>query len=261
MAEEKATHLTIAVPRFDGPFDVLLSLIRRNEWLIDDLPVAEITRQFLAYLKSGVPVDAELGGEFIETASWLVLLKSRSLLPVDDPEGPLLPQEELRRAVLDHATLAATTELLRGRYDQEMHPGSAGSPAGRRDAVLAASADDAPTLDDLLRATLEALASARAAASFSSLDATGPTIEQQARWITTTLAAMPINTAVSVAEWFDAQPDNAARVALLLALLELARKGFLLLHQAEDFASIRIKAVRELPQNIQIEEQAFVLRA
>jgi len=51
MAEDNRTRLTITVPRFDGPLDVLISLIRRNEWSIDDLPVVEITRQFLAYIK------------------------------------------------------------------------------------------------------------------------------------------------------------------------------------------------------------------
>ncbi len=47
MNDENSTHLTISLPRFDGPFDVLISLIRRNEWSIDDLPVVDITRQFL----------------------------------------------------------------------------------------------------------------------------------------------------------------------------------------------------------------------
>jgi hypothetical protein len=86
MAEESSSRLTISLPRYDGPFDVLISLIRRNEWSIDDLPVLEITRQFLAHIKAAEDMDAELGGEFVETASWLVLLKSRSMLPSEANE-------------------------------------------------------------------------------------------------------------------------------------------------------------------------------
>ena len=260
MAEEKATRLTITVPRFDGPFDVLISLIRRNEWSIDELPVVEITRQFLAYIKTAGKIDPELGAEFIETASWLVLLKSRSMLPVDDADAPL-PQEELRRAVLDHATLTATTELLRDRYDRNLHPGSAGSPAGRSDTVLPRSAEDGPTVDDVLQATLQAVASARAAASFNLVDVHATTVEQQLQWISERLAPFPINTVVSTSDWFRDQPDDAARIALLLALLELARQGFLLLHQAGEFTSIRIKAPRELPEDVQIEEHSLALHA
>src|ERR1035438_5226077 len=81
MAEDSSGRLTISLARYDGPFDVLISLIRRNEWSIDDLPVLEITRQFLAHIQAADDMDAELGGEFVETASWLVLLKSRSMLP------------------------------------------------------------------------------------------------------------------------------------------------------------------------------------
>ena len=149
MAEESSSRLTISLPRYDGPFDVLISLIRRNEWSIDDLPVLEITRQFLAHIKAAEDMDAELGGEFVETASWLVLLKSRSLLPGEANEP--LPKEELRRAVLDHATLAAATDLLRGGYDRNVYPGRDGAlPAGRKDSILPAALDDAPTVADVL---------------------------------------------------------------------------------------------------------------
>ena len=84
MAEENSAQLGISLPRYDGPFDLLLSLIRRNEYSIDALPVLEITSQFLAYVRTARDLDAELGGEFVEVASWLVLLKSRSLLPAGE---------------------------------------------------------------------------------------------------------------------------------------------------------------------------------
>jgi segregation and condensation protein A len=260
MAEESSSRLTISLARYDGPFDVLISLIRRNEWSIDDLPVLEITRQFLAYIKAADDMDAELGGEFVETASWLVLLKSRSLLPGEANEP--LPKDELRRAVLDHAALRAATDLLRGGYDRNAHPGRTSSlPAGRKDVVLPPSVDDAPTVADVLAAARQAVAAARAAASFGLEDLQGPTVEQQFHSIRAKLAEVPIRTVVDTDQWFRDQPSDGARCALLLALLELTRRGFVLLNQAHQAAPIRIKALCEVPEDIQVEEQAFALTA
>jgi segregation and condensation protein A len=257
--DESSSHITVSLPRYSGPLDVIIAMIRRNEWSIDDLPVLEITRQFLAHIRASNDVDSELGGEFVETASWLVLLKSRSLLPRDG-DKTTLPQQELRRAVLDHVSLQAATELLRGRYDRDARPASEGAPVGRRDTVLPRSADDLPTVDDVLAAAREALASARAAASFGSLDQDSATVEQKIRWISAKLAEVPFRTALSTGDWFAGQPSAEARVALFLALLELARKGFLLLHQPREGAAILIQALCAVPEVMQLEEP-FALQA
>ena len=62
MAEENNTQLAISLPRYDGPFDLLLALVRRNEYSIEALPVLEITSQFLAYVRAARDLDCELGG-------------------------------------------------------------------------------------------------------------------------------------------------------------------------------------------------------
>jgi len=249
MAEENSAQLGISLPRYDGPFDLLLSLIRRNEYSIDELPVLEITSQFLAYVRTARDLDAELGGEFVEVASWLVLLKSRRLLP---------PREELRRAVLDHETLRAATEFLRDRGGRA-RPGSAGALAGRGEAVLELAGDEAPTVQDVLEAAGRALEAARAARSFEETEGDNVTVEELVRWIGVRLASIPARSAVSTEEWFQVQPSNRARAALFLALLELARKGILLLHQDEDFAAIRTKSIHEIPVGPDVE--AFLYEA
>lgn len=88
-----------------GPLDLLLALVRRHGYPLNRLPLAAITRQFTAYLQQSKEQHLELGGEFFETASWLVLLKSRSLLPQSPAEEA--PGEELERVLLDHQTLRA----------------------------------------------------------------------------------------------------------------------------------------------------------
>jgi segregation and condensation protein A len=249
MADERSTHLTIALPRFEGPFDLLLALIRRNEWSINDLPVVEITGQFLAYIQQAGELDPELAGEFVETASWLVLLKSRSLLPVADDDGPT-PREELRRAVLDHATLAATTELLRERYAGHRPPAGPGIARGRERQVLPPGPEDQPTVQDVLEAARRALEAARAAASFRGADQEDVTVESQFTWIRTQLASVPFNVPVSTAEWFATQTTAAAKVTLLLALLELARKGLVMHHQQGQCSAIRLKTMGKMPVDL-----------
>jgi segregation and condensation protein A len=251
MAEENTTQLAISLPRYDGPFDLLLSLIRRNEYSIDALPVLEITSQFLAYVKAARDIDCELGGEFIEVASWLVLLKSRSMLLSGNADGPS-PREELRRAVLDHATLRAATEFLRERSGRS-RPESAGAPAARVEAVLELAGDQAPTVQDVLKAARRAMEAARAARSFEDTEGENVSVEDLVRWIGSKLASVPARAAVSTEDWFRALPSDGARAALLLALLELAREGILLLHQSMDFAAIRVKSLHEIPEDMQIE--------
>jgi len=251
MAEENTTQLAISLPRYDGPFDLLLSLIRRNEYSIDALPVLEITSQFLAYVKAARDIDCELGGEFIEVASWLVLLKSRSMLLSGNAEDPS-PREELRRAVLDHATLRAATEFLRERSGRS-RPESAGAPAARGEAVLELDGDQAPTVQDVLKAARRAMEAARAARSFEDTEGENVSVEDLVRWIGSRLASVPARAAVSTEDWFRALPSDGARAALLLALLELAREGILLLHQSVDFAAIRVKSLHEIPEDMQIE--------
>jgi segregation and condensation protein A len=249
---ELTSRLTISLPRFDGPFDLLISLIRRNEWSIDELPVLDITRQFLEYIRSAKDMDTELGGEFIETASWLVLLKSRSILPAEPTEGTA-PQEELRLALADRETLAAAAGFVRERSGGAPHPAIGGAPGGRRDPILPPDKDGL-SLRDVLAAAESAIASARAAASFRTSEVQSVTVEDQLHWIAAKINALPVRTAVSTVPWFDEQPTAVARIALLLAMLELARQGFILLYQVGEFAAILAKGVQVIPADLQIIE-------
>ena len=117
--------ISVTISQFDDPLDLLLALVRRNQYPLDALPIAEITRQYLTYMKKAREADVELGGDFLETASWLVLLKSRALLP--QAPGEVAPAHELERALVDHETMLRTAGLLRGRIDAAgVGPGGAG---------------------------------------------------------------------------------------------------------------------------------------
>jgi len=72
---------------FEGPFDLLLYLIRKNEVDINDIPIAKITNEYVAMLDALREVDISVAGEFLVMAAHLLLIKSRMLLP-PDPAAP-----------------------------------------------------------------------------------------------------------------------------------------------------------------------------
>jgi chromatin segregation and condensation protein Rec8/ScpA/Scc1 (kleisin family) len=94
---------------------------------------------------------------------------------------------------------------------------------------------------------------ARAARSFEDTESENVTVEEMVRWIGARLASVPARAAISSEDWFRVQPGDGARAALLLALLELAHNGTLLVHQEAEFAAIRVKSLQEVPQNPPLE--------
>lgn len=87
---DKAVHL----PNFEGPLDLLLFLIRKNEIDIYDIPIERITKQYLSILYSREQTNLELAGEFFLMASTLMYIKSRMLLPQEKDKHPDAPAEE-----------------------------------------------------------------------------------------------------------------------------------------------------------------------
>ncbi len=242
MQTESTSQLTVSLPQFDGPLDLLLSLIRRNEYPIDNLPIVAITSEFLAYVRAAESLDMDLGAEFMETASWLVLLKSRSLLPRD---APTEAQQELREAVqkyqLDQEELEKTKKLLSGLRSNRPRVPAAGAAPGRR--VEEIDEEPPPTAADVVRRVRSAIASARAAASFSIGEAQAATVAEQREWILLQTTQFPAGTAISTDIWFAVQTSITARASLFLALLELARTGYILIHQARPCAVILVRAL------------------
>jgi segregation and condensation protein A len=77
---------SVHLDKFDGPLDLLLHLIRKNELDVCDIPIAVITRQYLEYIKLMKDLNLEVAGDFLVMAATLLQIKSRMLLPVDEPE-------------------------------------------------------------------------------------------------------------------------------------------------------------------------------
>jgi segregation and condensation protein A len=106
MSEEQSTDYAIKLDIFEGPLDLLLFLIKKNEIDIYNIPVALITEQYLKYLDIIKSLNLDLAGEYLVMASTLIHIKSRLLLPV--PEEPSEeekeedPRAELVRQLLEY---------------------------------------------------------------------------------------------------------------------------------------------------------------
>jgi segregation and condensation protein A len=232
--------------QFDGPLDLLLALVRRNQYPLDNLPVAEITRQYLTYIKEARQADVELGADFLETASWLVLLKSRALLSRSADQEP--PEVELERALLDHDTLRVTASLLRSRIDAAgMGPGMDRESGAEKSDMAGGTETDvavraAPTVQDALTAARRAVAAAKAHTQGAHMVADeGYPVAAILAQLEQRLGALEPGRGVSTEAWFGELPVPEAQVTLLLALLELARLQKVLLAQHERFGAVLLK--------------------
>ena len=106
MAETtEAEKFEVKLPLFEGPFDLLLFFIERDELDIYDIPIAKITDDFLAYLHQLEKLNVEVASEFILVAATLMRIKSKMLLPrpvLDEEGNEIDPREELVKHLLEY---------------------------------------------------------------------------------------------------------------------------------------------------------------
>jgi len=109
----------IKLDSFEGPLDLLIHLIRKNEVNVYDIPIALVTEQYLSYITLMQELNLDVAGEFLVMASTLIHIKSRMLLPRPDPaqddQAEEDPREALVRRLLEHQKYKAAAELLHDR--------------------------------------------------------------------------------------------------------------------------------------------------
>jgi segregation and condensation protein A len=108
----------VRLEHFEGPLDLLLHLIKKHEVSIYDIPIAEITQQYLEYIDVMQELNLDVAGEFLVMAATLIHIKSRLLLPRVDPSEEYPdedPREALVRRLLEHQKFKAAAELLHER--------------------------------------------------------------------------------------------------------------------------------------------------
>ncbi len=109
---------TVKLKVFEGPLDLLLYLIKKNEIDIYDIPIAEITDQYLEYIELMRSLNLDVAGEFLVMASTLIYIKSRMLLPPTEDPGDEVeedPRKELVERLLEYKRFKEAAEWLAGR--------------------------------------------------------------------------------------------------------------------------------------------------
>ena len=113
----------IKIPAFEGPFDLLLHLIKENKVDIYEIPIAVITGQYLRYLEMMKELNLDVAGDFLVMAATLIHIKSRMLLPVDE-EAPVEeedPRLELIQRLLEYQAFKDSSLVLREKEEEWMN--------------------------------------------------------------------------------------------------------------------------------------------
>jgi segregation and condensation protein A len=225
---------------YDGPLDLLLDLIRRQDIDIYDIPIAKITAQFLAYVNQLKASDVDVAGEFIYTASLLIHIKSKMLLPREagGPEAAAEdPRRELVERLLEHERFKNAAQMLQQK--QILEAATWTNPGVRefKDDVAAEPEIAADTVD-LVRIFRDILDRARKRPVFN-VNEDAVTVGQMIHFLGRRLAIE--DKPVALRRLLSHTRSERALVAMFLALLELVRLQAILLRQDRAFSEIFIK--------------------
>lgn len=228
--------LEVFLEAFEGPLDLLLYLIRKQNFNVLDIPMAEVTRQYLAYIEEIRRTNLELAAEYLLMAALLIDIKSRMLLPVrkaDTDEEPEDPRAELARRLLEYERIKYGAQMLdaipvMGRDFLTVQ-------AHIEREIEARLPDVDP--DDLRSAWADILKRARLVQHHRI------TREQLSvrEHMTIVLRRLQDRRFAEFQELFDVERGVPVLIVTFIALLELARESLVEITQAESYAPIYVR--------------------
>lgn len=115
---------TVRLPNFEGPLELLLYLVKREEVDIYDIPIARITEEFLAYVRLMQLLDLELAGEFLVMAATLMQIKARMLLPrpqKDEGGSDEDPRADLVRQLIEYSRYSDVADQLQQQHQEQRY--------------------------------------------------------------------------------------------------------------------------------------------
>ena len=225
---------------YDGPLDLLLDLIRKQDIDIYDIPIAKITAQFLAYVDHLRASDMDVAGDFIYTAALLIHIKSKMLLPrapIGPEESAEDPRRELVDRLLEHERFRNAAQML---HDKQMLEAATWTNPGVREFREDAGAEPEIAADttDLVRIFRDIIERARNRPILNVEEDT-ITVGQMIQFLTRRLTME--DKPVALRRLLSHTHSERALIAMFLALLELVRLQAILLHQDRHFSEIFIK--------------------
>ncbi|AZL69948.1 Segregation and condensation protein A [Pseudomonas sichuanensis] len=232
--------LEVFLEAFEGPLDLLLYLIRKQNVDILDIPVAEITRQYMSYVELMKNVRLELAAEYLVMAAMLAEIKSRMLLPrsaeVEEDEGD--PRAELIRRLQEYERFKAAAEGIDAlpRVGREVVVPQLDAPQAKVRKLLPDVA-----LEEILLSMAEVM---RRNDLFESHQITREALSTRER-MSQVLERLKGGEFVPFVELFSAEEGKLGVVVTFMAILELVKESLIELVQNEAFAPIHVRARAE----------------
>ena len=257
-----ASPLNFHLEQYDGPLDLLLDLIRKQQVNIYDIPIASITQQYLEYMQRALELDIELSAEFIYMAATLIHIKSRMLLPKDPELEKISPEEDPRQELVDrlleHERFKNAAEMLQQKRMVEeaiwSNPQIAQFLAEDEDPGLAV------TIFDLVK-TLQTVLERAKNRPIYEVGKEDISVPDMIRYLESVFRDMNKGDSIAAAELFERQGSRRAMICLFLAILELVRRQAVVLTQKDAFGDIRLKKHRSfdevLDQSLSAIEQEY----
>ncbi|MCX5509130.1 segregation/condensation protein A [Pseudomonas sp. BJa3] len=232
--------LEVFLEAFEGPLDLLLYLIRKQNVDILDIPVAEITRQYMSYVELMKSVRLELAAEYLVMAAMLAEIKSRMLLPrsgeVEEEEGD--PRAELIRRLQEYERFKAAAEGIDElpRVGREVVVPRLEAPQAKVRKLLPEVA-----LEEILLSMAEVM---RRNDLFESHQITREVLSTRER-MSEVLDRLKGGAFVPFVELFTREEGKLGVVVTFMAILELVKESLIELVQNEPFAPIHVRARAE----------------
>ena len=240
-AEVETFPFSVTVGRvYDGPMDLLLDLIRKQDIDVYDIPISRITAQFLSYVERLRETDVDTAGEFIYMASLLIHIKSKMLLPrtASGPDEAIEdPRRELVERLLEHERFKNAAQMLQ---QKQMLEAASWTNPGMREFKhdVGAEPEIAADTGDLARVFASILERLRTRPVLN-VQEDQVTVGQMIQFLGRRLTME--DKPVSLHRLLGNTRSQRALVAMFLALLELVRLQAILLNQDRNFSEIFIK--------------------
>jgi segregation and condensation protein A len=235
-----STPLNFHLEHYDGPLDLLLDLIRKQQIDIKDIPIATITAQYLEYMDKAREMDIDLGAEFVYMAATLIHIKSRMLLPRDPALEQIAPEEDPRQELVDrlleHEKYKNAAEMLQQKRLIEENVWS--------NPNMKAFADDQDpglsiSLFDLVKTFGEILERAKNRPVYE-ISAPDVSVGDMVLYLKSILVTAAEGEPVFIVRLFEAQRTPRAMIALFLAVLEMVKLQAIVVLQKDLFGEIAV---------------------
>src|SRR5215470_12251915 len=238
---DMASPYKINIPLFEGPLDLLLDLIKKQEMNIHDIQISKITSQYLDYLHQLEVQNIDVSAEFIYMAATLIYIKSKMLLPPDPlasaEEQAADPREELVQRLIEHEKFKNAAQLLYQKQQIEENVWSKPDKSLYNDEGT--EGELVVSLVDLVRVFQQVLERRKEIARIELRHETF-TVAQMIAQLRAQILASAEN-AVNLIQFFEACPSRHAMIVAFLAVLEMVKLQAVAIVQERQFGEILLR--------------------